>query len=381
VRGDRLLEIWSGHPLVHNAGNRSDRSVESMWDQLLSSGKVVYGIAVDDAHHFQGEFGAGRSNPGRGWVAVRASALEPAAIVEALENGHFYASNGVEIEHIEVDSTRIRIRIRQESDFRYFTRFIGSDGRLLGGGEGTDPEFYLTGRTRYVRARVEDSGGRRAWTQPVFVVVNAAREPQSSARFLALGDSYTIGEGVDASERWADQLVRRLGEVDVDVDLPEIVAQTGWTTDELDAALQEADVAGPYDLVTLLIGVNNQYRGRDAVEYSEGFFRLLDQAVVLAGGRSRNVVVISIPDWGVTPTGEGHNRAKVAAEIDVYNGLAKRVTRVRGARWVDITDLSRLASDNPAFTTQDGLHPTAAMYSLWVDRILPVAGEVLDPAS
>ncbi len=377
VRGDRLLEIWSGHPLVHNEGVLTEPSVEFMWDQLLSSGKVVYGIAVDDAHHFQGEFGADRVNPGRGWVSVRAAALEADQIVESLENGYFYASNGVELEDIQIDSTRIRIQIRQEADYRYFTYFLGSDGRQLGGAEGTSPEFFLNASTRYVRARVQDSGGRRAWTQPVFVTVEARSDTPHTARFLALGDSYTIGESVEPEDRWGHQLVRRLVADGVDVGLPEIVARTGWTTDELDEAIGQSDVSGRYDLVTLLIGVNNQYRGRDAVEYHDQFVTLLDKAVEYAGEDTQHVVVISIPDWGVTPTGDGRDRARIAAEIDVFNELARRATLRRGARWVDITDLSRLAADNPSMTADDGLHPTAQMYELWVERLLPSVEEIL----
>lgn len=378
VRGDRLLEIWSGHPLVHNEGVLTEPSVEAMWDLLLSSGKRVYGIAVDDAHHFQGEFAWNRVNPGRGWVSVRAAELEPRQIVEALENGHFYASTGIELSDVQVDSTRIRIRIRQQADFRYFTYFIGSDGRPLGGAEGTNPEFHLTGPTRYVRARIEDSGGRQAWTQPVFVNVEAP-QPDGPKRFLALGDSYTIGEAVEPDERWGHQLVAQLGEEGIDVELPDIVATTGWTTDELAAAIPRADISGPYDLVTLLIGVNNQYRGRSAAEYLEQFEELLDTAIEYAGGNTQNVIVISIPDWGVTPAGDDVDRNRVAVEIDVFNDLAEHRTRRYGARWVGITDLSRLALDDPTLTAPDNLHPSGPMYTLWVERILPVATEILGP--
>lgn len=379
VRGDRLLEIWSGHPLVHNEGVLTEPSVEAIWDLLLSSGKRVYGIAVDDAHHFQGEFAANRVNPGRGWVSVRAEALEPLQIVEALENGHFYASTGIELDDIEVDSTRIRLRIRQESDYRYFTYFIGSDGRPVGGAEGLTPEFHLTAPTRYVRARIEDSGGRQAWTQPVFVTVEAPQSEDGPKRFLALGDSYTIGESVEPEERWGHQLVAQLRGEGIDVALPEIVATTGWTTDELAAAIPESDISGRYDFVTLLIGVNNQYRGRSAAEYVEEFSELLRTAIDYSGGNTQNVLVISIPDWGVTPAGDDVDRARVAAEIDVFNDLAAHRARQYGARWINITDLSRLALDDPALTAPDDLHPSGPMYTLWVERILPVALEILGP--
>ena len=169
IRNNRLLEIWNGHPLVHNYGSEEREDLEKVWDRLLSSGIEVYGIAVDDAHHFKGEFSRDRSNPGRGWVAVRAPELTPGSVVAALEAGHFYASTGVELEDVIVSDSRLEVVIRPVGDFRYRTFFVGELGEILSVVSGTHAVFELTEPLRYVRARVVDSGGALAWTQPVFV--------------------------------------------------------------------------------------------------------------------------------------------------------------------------------------------------------------------
>lgn len=166
---DRLIEIFNGHPLVHNAGGDGWPGMEEVWDHLLTTGKRIYGIAVDDAHHFQQEFAAARSNPGRGWVAVLAPVLEPRAIMAALEAGHFYASTGVVLDGVEVTPQELTIHIRQQSDFRYTTQFIGAAGAVLANVGGVTPRYEVRGDEQYVRARVRDSAGAVAWTQPVFV--------------------------------------------------------------------------------------------------------------------------------------------------------------------------------------------------------------------
>jgi hypothetical protein len=172
VKNDRLLEIFSGHPDVHNHGGGGAPSVEEMWDQLLTGGKRIYGIAVDDAHHFQGEFGRERQNPGRGWVVVRADSLAAGELLRRMEQGEFYASTGVAIDDVVVQPRRLEIRIRPQGSFRFTTEFIGRGGEVLHR-TGENPAAYeLRGGEGYVRARVTDSGGRVAWVQPVFV-----REP------------------------------------------------------------------------------------------------------------------------------------------------------------------------------------------------------------
>ena len=173
VRNDSLLEIYNGHPQVHNEGGDGIPGMEAVWDALLSAGKRIYGIAVDDAHHFQGEFTRSRANPGRGWIAIAAPRLEAAGLMRSLERGLFYASSGVVLDSVTVTESELEIRIRPEADFRYTTTFIGDGGRVLARVGGLSPRFSLRGPgTRdvtYVRARVEDSGGAVAWVQPAFV--------------------------------------------------------------------------------------------------------------------------------------------------------------------------------------------------------------------
>jgi lysophospholipase L1-like esterase len=198
----------------------------------------------------------------------------------------------------------------------------------------------------------------------------------AEATFLALGDSYTIGEGVPVQGRWPAQLVARLRERGVMVGDPRIIATTGWTTDELSSAMDDAGLRGSFGLVTLLIGVNNQYRGRPAGEYREQFLALLHRAIALAGD-SRRVIVVSIPDWGVTAFAEGRDRAAIGSEIDTFNAIAHDETVRAHARWADVTPASREAAAKPGMLVEDGLHPSAAQYAAWVDVILPEAQAAL----
>ncbi len=185
--------------------------------------------------------------------------------------------------------------------------------------------------------------------------------------YLALGDSYTIGESVAEDERFPVQLVKRLKADSIDIGDPVIIAKTGWTTDELSAAIKEKNVKDTFDIVTLLIGVNNQYRGRSAEEYRGELKKLIETALNYAGGKKEHVFIISIPDWGVTPFAEGRERRKIAEEIDEYNKVKKDEADSYGIRFYDITEISR--SNDPALIAADGLHPSAKMYKMWVDKI------------
>jgi hypothetical protein len=169
IERDRLIEIFNGHPQVHNHGGDDSPGMEAVWDWLLTQGRRLYGIAVDDAHHFQGEFSPERSNPGRGWLGVASSSLGAAALMEALEAGHFYASTGVVLDRIQVEPTRLTVHVRPRSNFKYSTEFIGENGTVLARTGGPRASYTLRGNERYVRARVEDSGGAVAWVQPLFV--------------------------------------------------------------------------------------------------------------------------------------------------------------------------------------------------------------------
>jgi lysophospholipase L1-like esterase len=199
----------------------------------------------------------------------------------------------------------------------------------------------------------------------------------SPVRFLALGDSYTIGESVEEGERCPNQLARELRAKGVEVADPQIVATTGWTTDELSAGMDRAKLEGPYRLVTLLIGVNNQYRGRAVGEYRAQFAQLLERAIKLAGDKPSRVVVVSIPDYGVTPFGANRDRAKVGREIDAFNAAAAAEAKRRGAAFVDITPGSRTAATDRSLVADDGLHPSGKMYGQWSAQVLPVAREAL----
>jgi lysophospholipase L1-like esterase len=202
-------------------------------------------------------------------------------------------------------------------------------------------------------------------------------DPANALKFLALGDSYTIGEGVAEQDRWPNQLAQRLRAGGVAMADPLIVARTGWTTDELAAGIAETPLEPPYDLVTLLIGVNNQYRGRDLEEYRTQFGELLGQAIVYAGGEPGRVIVLSIPDWGNTDFGRGQDRPRITAEIDSFNEVNRAESEASGALYVDITPITRLPLEEGGMLAQDGLHPSGQMYGRWVTQLLPVVRKAL----
>jgi len=203
--------------------------------------------------------------------------------------------------------------------------------------------------------------------------------PQAQLSYLALGDSYTIGEGVEEDGRWPVQLAAALRGERIALADPRIIAKTGWTTDELSAAIDAAEPLGEWDFVSLLIGVNNQYRGREVGEYAQEFAVLLERALGFARGRADRVLVLSIPDWGVTPFArfEAGNWANIAAEIDAYNAAANAACDARGVAFVDITPLSRERGADAAMLAEDGLHPSATMYAEWTRLALPVTRRLL----
>ena len=167
VRNLRLIEVYNGHPTVHNEGGGGRWSAERIWDAALTAGREIFAVAVDDAHHFK-SFGPGYSNPGRGWVMVKAPELSTRAILQALRAGDFYASTGVELAEVERAGNRLRVKIEQDRNFAYTTRFFGAGGKLLAESYELESEYALKPGEPYVRATITDSMGRRAWTQPVF---------------------------------------------------------------------------------------------------------------------------------------------------------------------------------------------------------------------
>ncbi len=196
--------------------------------------------------------------------------------------------------------------------------------------------------------------------------------------YLALGDSYTIGESVEAAGRWPVQLAARLRDAGIAIAEPRILAKTGWTIDELAAAMDAAEPLGEWDFVSLLIGVNNQYRGRSVDDYVGEFHRLLRRAIALAGGRAGRVLALSIPDWGVTPfaADSGRDRQAIADALDAYNAAARELCLAEGVAFVDITAISR-KGEAAGMLAEDGLHPSAAQYARWVGAALPVARRLL----
>ncbi|MEO9254539.1 MAG: SGNH/GDSL hydrolase family protein [Tepidiformaceae bacterium] len=198
-------------------------------------------------------------------------------------------------------------------------------------------------------------------------------EQHPGARFLALGDSYTIGERVGADERWPVQLAAMLRAAGVPVSEPEIIARTGWTTDELEAGIGDVRPIGGFALVSLLIGVNNQFRGASADEYRAQFKQLLARAIAFAAGEAERVIVVSIPDWGATPFAEGMDRNRIGEEIDAFNAINRDEAASAGARYVNITPGSKLALTDAALVADDGLHPSAKMYRMWAEAVLPKA--------
>jgi lysophospholipase L1-like esterase len=214
-----------------------------------------------------------------------------------------------------------------------------------------------------------------------FFVVVAALATNSTAaaplRYLALGDSYTIGEGAAAPDRWPVQLAGLLRQRGIQIAEPQIIARTGWTVAELDRGIDAAAPRGPFDLVTLLIGVNDQYRGADPEAYRPDFVRMLARAVALAGGDARRVVVLSIPDWGVTPFARrsGRDQARISTAIDRFNEVNRQETHKANARFVDITPVSRRAASDASLLVSDGLHYAGPMHLEWARLALPEAAD------
>lgn len=187
--------------------------------------------------------------------------------------------------------------------------------------------------------------------------------------YLALGDSYTIGEQVPFAENYPNQLVQLLRKDGYDFHAPEIVARTGWTTDELQFGINKHIFRPAYDFVTLLIGVNNQYRGRSAEEYEAHFSDLLEQAIAFAGNKKERVAVLSIPDWGITPFAAEKEQTKISQEIDLFNQVNRRVSEASDIHYIYITGLTREAQNDPTLLAADGLHPSGKEYKRWADLL------------
>jgi lysophospholipase L1-like esterase len=202
---------------------------------------------------------------------------------------------------------------------------------------------------------------------------NQMGDTKRPLKYLALGDSYTIGEGVAEEDRYPNQLVKRLNEeLDLTINQPVIIAKTGWTLDELEKGIKRSkSITPPYDLVTLLIGVNNQYRGKAVEEYKIEFEKMLLQAIGFAGNLPNHVIVLSIPDWGITPFAleKEVDQSKIASEIDAYNDAKKTICKQFGVFYIDITANYRTVGAQPEMVVEDKLHPRGLVYAFWADKL------------
>ena len=187
--------------------------------------------------------------------------------------------------------------------------------------------------------------------------------------YLALGDSYTIGESVATNSNFPYQLADSIGNRGKEYSSPVIIARTGWRTDQLMDAIESAHLKKEYDLVTLLIGVNNEFQGRSLEEYERDFTLLCQKSIELAGNKKKRVFVLSIPDYGYTPYGKP-NLNRISTRIDMFNASNKRIADSLQLSYIDITPVSRQGLNDPDLIANDGLHPSAKMYGLWVKEIM-----------
>jgi len=187
-------------------------------------------------------------------------------------------------------------------------------------------------------------------------------------KYLALGDSYTIGELVESKDNFPHQIVSLLEKQNIQLTLDKIIAVTGWTTGELNEAIAKEKPSMDYDWVSLLIGVNNQYRGQDIRLYEIELYNLLAQSILFANGRASRVIVYSIPDWGMTPFNTKRDVATVSKEIDEYNAIKKKWAAHFGCPYINITPLTRKYAKDSDYLTEDKLHLTGKMYKLWAEK-------------
>lgn len=190
--------------------------------------------------------------------------------------------------------------------------------------------------------------------------------------YLALGDSYSIGESVLLYQSFPYQVVQFLRKKGLNFSAPEIIAKTGWTTDELSAGIATCRFLPQYNYVTLLIGVNNQYRGRSVEEYKVEFEALLNQALQFTDNKKERVIILSIPDYSVTPFAQNMDKEKIAREIDLFNSVNKAVSIQYKVHYIDITPESRGAAEDPSFVAEDQLHPSAKAYKKWAEKVADI---------
>lgn len=197
------------------------------------------------------------------------------------------------------------------------------------------------------------------------------RSTDTAKTYLALGDSYTIGQSVSENERFPAQTVALLKQQGITISSPSYIAQTGWPTSDLQQAIATNNPSPTFDIVSLLIGVNDQYQHMDTSGYAVRFTQLLQKAIELAKGKKTNVFVLSIPDYSATPFVAAYDKARVSKEIDEFNAINKRITTAYSVSYTDITPISREAASNPSFIANDNLHPSGSQYAAWVQLLVP----------
>jgi len=199
---------------------------------------------------------------------------------------------------------------------------------------------------------------------------------KNTSKFLALGDSYTIGQSVEVNQSWPVQFLKELKATTNVVDTLQIIAQTGWRVDQLKKAMNGSNLEPPYGLVSLLIGVNNQFQGQNANDFRPEFIEILEKSLKLVENRKERIFVVSIPDWGSSPYGATLNRTQISKEIDDFNSVLKEESEKRGIRYFNITTISRRALTDISLIASDRLHPSGKMYKLWVDKMIPVISKI-----
>ena len=215
----------------------------------------------------------------------------------------------------------------------------------------------------------------------IFWLLTISCAQNNSISYLAFGDSYTIGEAVSEDQRWPVILTNKLNMEGYDVKQPLIIAKTGWTTNELQKAIEEKEPSSNYDLVSLLIGVNNQYRGYPIDQYKKEFKELLLQAITFANGDTTKVFVVSIPNYGVTPFGMEKGEDTIRQELLIYDSIADSISSEMDIPFINITPVSEKAKEDPSYIASDQLHPSGKQYKEWVELILPEVKLMLNNSS
>ena len=222
----------------------------------------------------------------------------------------------------------------------------------------------------------KDTGEIPFVNQPALPVTTPGSATEKN--FLALGDSYTVGHGVSPGESYPVQTINWLKENGITgIKDPRIIATSGWTTLNLQSAIQKEDPAGPYDIVSILIGVNDQYQGADTAGYRLRFTQLIETCISLANNLSNHVFVLSIPDYSVTPFGRNFDPNRISREIDAFNAINREVALAYKVQYLDITSSTREAAYDPALICSDGLHPSGLEYKKWVEKLGPIMKDIL----